>query len=66
MKRGILFAVLITFHVLWIGTMSLVDAAGTARINLPNEVIVSSLFLFAWVGYQAVSWAQSGIKEKIK
>lgn len=66
MKRGILFTVLITFQVLWIGTMTFADAAAVSRINLPNEVFISSLLLFAWVGYQAFTWAQSGIKEKIK
>ncbi|UYL09140.1 hypothetical protein B9G69_000935 [Bdellovibrio sp. SKB1291214] len=66
MKRGILFAVLITFHILWIGTMTMADAAGPMRIGLPDEVMMSSLLLLLWVGYQATSWARGAIQEKIK
>ncbi|WP_413292708.1 hypothetical protein ACLSU7_14910 [Bdellovibrio sp. HCB185ZH] len=64
MKRGILFAVLITFQVLWIGTLTMADAAGPIRVNLPNAVLISSVLLFAWVGYQAYSWTRGALQEK--
>jgi hypothetical protein len=64
MKRGVWFAVLITFQVLWIWTLSMVDAAGPMRVMLPNAVLISSLLLFAWVGYQAYSWTRGAILEK--
>jgi hypothetical protein len=64
MKRGILFAVLITFQILWIGTLTMADAAGPLHVRLPDELVVSSLLLFAWVCYQAYSWTRGAILEK--
>ncbi len=64
MKRGLLFPILITFQVLWIGTLTWADAAGTNKVQLPDAVMISSLLLFAWVGYQAYSWTRGAIQEK--
>ncbi|WP_413585305.1 hypothetical protein [Bdellovibrio sp. HCB274] len=66
MKRGILFAVLIFFHIAWIGTLTMADAASESTVHLPQEVLVSAVLLIVWVAYQALSWAHSGILEKNK
>ncbi|MEK2688916.1 hypothetical protein [Bdellovibrio sp. GT3] len=66
MKRWVLFTVLIIFHIVWIGMLTVADAAATSHVTLPQEVLVSSIILIAWVGYQALSWARSGIQEKMK
>jgi len=62
MKLRLFFTVLVAFHVLWIGVVTWADVASTMRTSLPTEVLISSVLLFLWAGYQAFSWAHGAVK----
>ncbi|MFM6930303.1 MAG: hypothetical protein ACKOX6_17685 [Bdellovibrio sp.] len=58
----LLFTVLVALHILWIGLVTWADAASTMRASLPTDVLISSILLFLWAGYQALSWAHGALK----
>lgn len=62
MKLRLLLSTLIALHVFWIGLVAHADAAGPMSASLPMNILISSVLLFIWVGYQAFSWARGALK----
>lgn len=62
MKLRLLFTALVALHILWIAMVTWADAASTMRASLPAEIQISSVLLFLWAGYQALSWAHGALK----
>ncbi|MGE5084947.1 MAG: hypothetical protein ACM3MG_01505 [Bacillota bacterium] len=58
----ILLTALVALHILWIGLATWADAASTLRASLPTNLLTSSVLLFIWAGYQALSWVHGALK----